>query len=88
MPFHIGTDGRVSYNKHKNSLGPLFSKPHKYLFQREYRFVWTNPKSTRLISLKDFIDTNLEVIRTLIPPPIDIYIEESLKDISTLVENK
>ena len=83
MPSHIGFDGRVVYGKHQSSLGVLFSKPKRHIYQREYRFSWVPRNPTRLLDPANIINKNLDEIRSIIPPPVEIYVGP-LADITSL----
>ncbi len=84
MPSHIGANGRMTYGKHQNAFGVLFSKPKSYINQREYRFSWIPEKPTRLLDPVAFINQTHDEIRTKIPPPVEIY-AGPLDDITTLI---
>ncbi|WP_457594366.1 hypothetical protein [Hydrogenimonas sp.] len=87
LPDHIGVNARVTYSKHQSGLGPLFSKPKKYIVQREHRFVWIPENSKQLLNPIDLVENNIDEIRKMIPDPIEIKLG-SIKDISEIVERK
>lgn len=84
MPDYSGVDARVSYSKHMNPHGPLFSKPKGFIYQREYRFVWIPTHPKRQINLLHIINEDLEALREIIPDPIKISLG-CLEDISKIV---
>ncbi|MBW1706860.1 MAG: hypothetical protein JRJ86_17150 [Deltaproteobacteria bacterium] len=86
-PDHIGVDARVTYSKHQSHLGPLFSKPQKYIFQREYRFAWIPNNPKQLLNPKHLIENDIDEIRKIIPHPVELILG-SIKDISDIVERK
>lgn len=87
MPDYIGVDARVTYSKHQSHFGPLFSKPKKYIYQREYRFAWIPENTKRLLDLKHLIENDINEIRKIIPAPVKLKLG-SIKDISDVVERK
>ena len=83
MPQYLGLNGRVTYSKHLSTLGVLFSKSSKYLYQREYRFVWIpmHPKRTlNPTQITQILNGDIDDIKKIIPKPVQIDIR-SLKDI-------
>jgi|CXWL01.1.fsa_nt_gi hypothetical protein len=85
VPSHCGVNARVSYSKHQNSLGVLFSKPKKYLYQREHRFLWVPENPIHMLEPVAFIKESPENIRTIIPAPVEIY-AGPLDDITEVVD--
>jgi len=86
-PDYIGVDARVTYSMHQSHLGPLFSKPRKYIFQREYRFSWVENNPKRLLKPEHLIEKNIDEIRKIIPDPVELKIG-SIKDISHILKRK
>lgn len=87
MPSHFGVDGRVTYGRHQSSLGILFSKSKRYIYQREYRFAWVPESSKHILDPRVFINDTIDDIRAVIPPHIEIF-AGPLSDISRLIERK
>ncbi len=85
MPDHVGVDARLTYSKHQSHFGPLFSKPRKYIFQREYRFAWIANNPKRMLDPKHLIDNDIDEIRKIIPDPVKLNLG-SLEDISDIVK--
>lgn len=83
MPSLIGINHRVTYGKHESSFGVLFSKPKRYLYQREYRFSWIPDSPTRLLHPDIFMQYKEDEIRSLAPDPIEIF-TGPLNDITSL----
>jgi hypothetical protein len=84
MPYHSGVDARVTYSKHQSHFGPLFSKPKKYIYQREYRFAWISNNSKLILDPKHLIENSIDKIRKMIPGPVELKLG-TLKDISNMV---
>jgi len=88
MPKYSGCNSRVTYSKHLSPFGVLFSKPQKYIYQREYRFVWLPHDPKQMVEPIKLINNEFEELRELIPKPVKISLG-SLKDIaSIIVKNK
>ncbi len=84
MPHHSGVDARVTYSKHQSHFGPLFSKPIKYIYQREYRFAWISNNSKLILNPNILIENNIDEIKKMIPKPVELNLG-SLKDIANIV---
>ena len=87
MPDHFGVDARVTYSKHQSHFGPLFSKPKKYIYQREFRFAWIANNPKQMLDPKQLIENDLDEIRKIIPDPVELKLG-SIEDISDIVERK
>jgi hypothetical protein len=87
MPNYSGCNSRVTYSKHLSYFGVLFSKPKRYIYQREYRFVWIPHKSTQMIEPIKLINNDFVETRNLITKPVKISLG-SLKDIASIIVRK
>lgn len=85
MPDFYGKNARVSYSKHLSSFGVLFSKPRRYIYQREYRVAWLPNNPKRRLNVMDILKNDEEKLKPFIPEPVKIKLG-SLSDISVLVE--
>jgi hypothetical protein len=83
MPNYYGCNSRVTYSKHLSPFGILFTKPKRFIYQREYRFVWIPYKSNKIIEPIKLINKEFEELKKLIPEPVKISIG-SLKDIASI----
>lgn len=83
MPDHHGMDARVTYSKHSSSLGVLFSKAKKHIYQREYRFAWLPNNPKQLINPMQLLQNDIDEIKKILPDPIKLAIG-SLEDISEI----
>lgn len=83
LPDYTGIDARVTYSKHLNHLGILFSKTKRHINQRECRFAWLPNNSKHLINPMQLLENDIDEIKKMLPDPIKLSIG-SLEDISEI----